>query len=147
MIFFTRDLYNGIQPDSGWERKAMRALQRRITTYDSYLKIIAPFLPASVRRFSRHSLHDCKVKQVFFSKSLVRFTLNAQHAFSLPKPNYELTFEGITSFRGSRKLTGRWWLYDEFHLCSSAPFSFHAMFDDGEIELDASDISFVSKRP
>jgi|GEM_PF-6539587 hypothetical protein len=142
MIFFTRALYEGFQPDSGWERKAMGEWQRRSKAYNECLRIITPLLPVTVHRFCRQDLHDCKVVKAVFGKSFVRFVLDAKHAFSLPHALYELTFKGVSSFRGAKQLSGRWWLYDEFHLCSSSPFCFHVMFDEGEIEIDAAKVSF-----
>jgi hypothetical protein len=146
MIFFTRSLYEGFQPDSGWERKAMREWQRRSKAYNECLRIITPLLPVTVRRFCRQDLHDCKVVKAVFGKSFVRFVLDAKHAFNLPHARYELTFQGVSSFRGAKQLSGRWWLYDEFHLCSSSPFCFSVMFDKGELEIDAAEVSFLKIR-
>lgn len=147
MIFFTRALYEGFQPDSGWERKAMREWQRRSKAYNECLQIITPLLPVTARRFCRQDLHDCKVVKAVFGKSFVRFVLDAKHALSLPHACYELTFRGVSSFRGAKQLSERWWLYDEFHLSSSSPFCFSVMFDEGEIEIGASEVTFQKIKP
>src|SRR5262245_22800671 len=63
MVFFTRKLYVGIQPKSGWERRAERDWHRRADIYAKYLEVISAMLPAPVRRLCKQGLHDGIVRQ------------------------------------------------------------------------------------
>jgi hypothetical protein len=52
MMFFTRQLYQDMQPKSGRERWADREWSRRAKIYEQYEAIIHPLLPPSAVRFS-----------------------------------------------------------------------------------------------
>jgi len=61
MIFFTRQLQDGIQSNSGWTRRADREWKKRVELHERYHAAIAPMLPTSVRRLCRETLHDAVV--------------------------------------------------------------------------------------
>jgi len=64
MVFFPRDLQDGIQDSSGWTRKATRKFNRNIRLYEKYLSLIRPHLPASAIAFIKYSFHDCEVAKI-----------------------------------------------------------------------------------
>ena len=141
MIFKTRKLYEGYQPKSGWERRAHNLWRKNVEIYYKYFELISPFFPASVRKFSKKSLHDGIILESKFTKNKVELILDGSGMIDLsPEYNYKVTFTGVFGRRGATKLQGKWWLYDEFHLSSQAPFSFHVLLTDGELEIDASNI-------
>src|SRR5690349_10408619 len=122
MIFFTRELHQGVQVDSGWERRAERISRERRCIYQKYSALISPLLPTSARRFSKMSLHDGGILRATANKRTIKFWLDGRGLVGLsPHYNYLVTFSGVTGFRGSCPSKGWWWLYDEVHLCSTAP--------------------------
>lgn len=48
-----------------------------------------------------------------------------------------LTFRGVRGRPSVSKLVGEWWLYEEAHLSSNAPFSLHVMFNKVDFEIEA----------
>ena len=142
MIFFTRELYDGIQVNSGWERQAERLWYKRLEIYKKYLALISPMLPPSARRFSKVSLHDGTVFNSSAKKRTIKVWLDGRGLLGpSPHRNYLVTFSGLTRLRGRVPQKNWWWLYDEIHLCSTAPFSIHVFFDKEEIEIDAAEIT------
>lgn len=141
MIFFTRELYQGIQPKSGWERRADNEWHRRAERYARYYEVIAPMLPAAVRRLRKHSLHDGVVRQATFEGGqlvLLVDTTNALGGFG--GREVQLTFRGVANEPRIDTLVGQWWLYEEAHLCSRTRFSLHVLFDDDELEVEADEL-------
>lgn len=63
MVFFTCELFLGIQPESGWESRAEREWNRRADLYAKYAELIAPILPPSVRRLCKEGFHDGVVRE------------------------------------------------------------------------------------
>src|SRR5438128_4162137 len=63
MVFFTRENFLGLQPKSGWERRAEREWRRRADLYARYAEGVAPMLPAAVRRLCNAGLHDGVVRE------------------------------------------------------------------------------------
>ena len=141
MVFFTRKLYLGYQPNSGWERRAEREWARRADIYARYLEVIAPLLPAPVRRLCEHGLHDGVVLEAAFEKSelvIVVDTTNALSAFR--GQQVRLTFRGVRGRPAVSKLVGEWWLYQEAHLRPAGRFSLHVLFGSTEFEVEAEEL-------
>ncbi len=80
MVFFTRELYLGIQPKSGWERRAEREWYRRDDIYTKYYEVISPMLPASVRRLCKQGLHDGVVREATFGGGELVVLVDATNA-------------------------------------------------------------------
>jgi hypothetical protein len=142
MVFFTRELYLGGQPNSGWERRAEREWNRAADDYARYLEVIAPWLPATVWRLCREGLHDGVIRSASHRSGelvLVVDTANALSGFRGRRP-VKLTFRGVRGRVRTSHLPGRWWLYDEAHLRSGGRFSLHVLFDRGELEIDADEL-------
>jgi hypothetical protein len=57
-----------------------------------------------------------------------------------------LTFTGERSRVSLRNLPGRWWLYEEGHPASDGHFALHVMFDRGDVEIVAADLSIRPTR-
>ena len=98
MVFFTRELYLGNQPDSGWERRATREWKRVADDYARYLEVVSPRLPESVRRLCREGLHDGVIRSASHRSGeliLVINTENALSGFRGRRPVW-LTFRGIS---------------------------------------------------
>jgi hypothetical protein len=141
MIFVTRDLYNGIQPDSGWERRAMQEWTRRSEIYGRYYDIINPLLPGTVRRLCKRGLHDARVEFASQSKSKVHLVMDLTHALSSFRGHkVQLTFSGVRRRIATRGLPGQWWLYEEVHLSSRAKYSLHVMLDKSDLAFEADDL-------
>jgi len=61
MIFFTRELHEGYQDNSGWTRSATMKYSRNFRLYKKYFGLIRPFLPSSAIRFSKFGFQDREV--------------------------------------------------------------------------------------
>ena len=141
MIFFTRQLYDGMQPESGWERRARGEWMRRLNIARSYGSVIAPLLPASVVRLCRETLHDAVVESVEQQTGSLVLIMDARRALGgFAGRRIRLTFTGLRRRIPTRGLVGRWWLYEEAHLCSRTKFALHVLFDSTELEIEADEL-------
>jgi len=141
MIFVTRELYNGIQIDSGWERRAERDWVRRSEIYSRYYEVISTLLPSKVQRLCKHGLHDAFVESVSLKGGTLFLLMDAKNALGgFCGRKVGLTFSGIRKRIAVRGLRGQWWLYEEAHLSSKARFSLHVMFDKSDVEIEADDL-------
>jgi len=150
MMFFTRKLYDGVQPDSGWERRAEREWDRRRDTYEKYLALIRPRLPPGARRASRTTLHDGIITSAAMKGTKLRVVVDARGALGSHRGKHvELVFTDVTrsSEFGLARLRGCWWLYEEFHLASDDRFRMDVLFDKGELEIEAADLVVTSTLP
>ena len=150
MIFFTRTLYDGIQDQSGWSRRARRLFQRNLKICRSHLRTISPLLPPSVVRLCSETLHDAVVESVAQEPDTLTFVLDARSALGgFRGRRVQLTFTGIRHRVPTRGLVGDWWLYEEAHLCSRAPFALHVLLAAHELEIEADTlkIRFLPQRP
>src|SRR5262245_980879 len=96
MIFFTRELYLGFQPNSGWERRAENEWYRRMERYREYEKVIFPMLPAAVRRLCRQGLHDGVVTEAGLEDGDLTMEVDATNALSGFRGRLvRLTFRGV----------------------------------------------------
>src|SRR5215475_1708411 len=135
MIFFTRELYLGIQPDSGWERRAENEWYRRAERYERYREVIAPMLPAVVRRLCRQTLHDGVVREAALHGGELRLLVDATSALSgFRGRQVELIFRGVKNSPRVARLVGQWWLYEECHLCARTRFNLQVLFDTDELD-------------
>jgi len=141
MIFFTRELYLGVQPKSGWERKARNEWQRRRDIYHRYYNAIAPMLPAAVRRLCKQTLHDGVIREARLTKQELSILVDATNALGgFRGRQVRLTFRGVKQKPMIAKLAGRWWLYEEAHLSRRAKFNFQVLFDREELEIEADEL-------
>lgn len=142
MVFFTRQLLDGVQDDSGWTRKAGREWRRRTELYRRYVAVITPMLPASVVRLCRETLHDAVVESVHQTSDTFALVMDARGALGgFRGRRVRLVFSGVKRRVPTRGLVGRWWLYEEPHLCSHARFSLHVLFHEDELEIEADELS------
>jgi len=138
MIFITRELYDGVQIDSGWERRAEREWRRREEIYRRYIKVISPMLPATVRRLCTHGIHDAKVESAVQDSDSLCLVLDAGGALGLFRGGrVRLTLSGLRRRVAARDLHHQWWLYEEAHLSSRVRFSLHVMFNKSDVEIEA----------
>lgn len=148
MVFFTRELYEGVQDSSGWSRRATREWDRRSEVYDRYLEVISPFLPTTVRQFSTNWLHDAEVRSASFRSGelvLVLDTSAALGQYRGPRP-LRLTFCGVHGRVRTARLLNQTWLYQETHLRSNGRFSLHVLFDTEELEFEANELLITRDR-
>ena len=116
MIFFTRQLYQDIQPISGWKpRPAEREWNRRYKILCRYEAAIAPLLPLSVAKFLRKSLHDAVIESVSQHSGKLVLIIDARPCASGSYRGYRvrLTLDGVRGRINTRGLVGQWWLYRE----------------------------------
>ncbi|MEK0450955.1 MAG: hypothetical protein RL088_3223 [Verrucomicrobiota bacterium] len=141
MIFFTSQLYDGMQPQSGWERRARRQWMRRWKISREYSALISPLLPAPVVRLARETLHDAVVESVAQHDGSLTLIMDARRALGgFAGRRVQLLFTGVKHRIRTLGLVGRWWLYEEAHLCSRARFSLHVLLDEGELEIEADEL-------
>jgi hypothetical protein len=141
MIFITRKLYDGVQIDSGWERRAEREWKRRDEIYRRYIEAIAPMLPTTVRRLGTQGIHDAKVESVVQEKGSLCFVLDTSGALGAFRGGrVRLIFSGLRRRIPTRGLRGQWWLYEEAHLSHRARFSLHVMFNRSDMEIEADEL-------
>lgn len=141
MIFFTRELFLGIQPGSGRERRADNEWHRRAERYARYYEVISPVLPAAVRRLCKQSLHDGVVREASFEGGELLLLVDTTNALSgFAGREVRLTFRGVANEPRIDKLVGQWWLYEEAHLCSRARFNLQVLFGDDELEVEADEL-------
>lgn len=149
MIFFTRQLYDGYQPGSKWQNRAMKLWDRNGKIYKKYFKLISPLLPKSVIKANDISLHDCRVRSVVCDNDQISFTLDTASAVAL-SPHYTavVSFKGVKNKVPVSKLNGAWWLYDEVHLSHSSRFAYHIFLDriDLEVYADEFSIKFIRNK-
>ena len=138
MVFFTRELQNGVQEDSGWTRRASREWMRRSEIYRRYFETITPMLPTSVVRLCRETLHDAVVESAKQEANTFTMVMDARRALGgFRGRRVRLVFNGIKRRIPTRGLVGGWWLYEEPHLCSRTRFALHVLFHQGELEIEA----------
>ena len=138
MIFFTRELYDGVQDASGWSRRAERLWDRNRPIYQACFDAISPLLPRSVVRLCRHTLHDAVIESVVQESNTLSFIIDARNALGgFRGRRLQLDFSGLRRRIPTRGLVGDWWLYEEAHLSGNAPFSLHVLFHRHEIEIEA----------
>jgi hypothetical protein len=141
MIFFTRELYQGVQPNSGWERRATREWHRAADDYQRYYEVISPRLPATVRRLCGDGLHDSVVRSASHRAGELILVLDLANALSGFRGRVvQLTFRGVPGRIRTSHLVGQWWLYEEAHLRPVGRFSLHVLFDKDELEIDAEEL-------
>jgi hypothetical protein len=141
MIFFTRRLYQGGQPNSGWERRAEREWERLVDIYAAYAAIVRPLLPASIARVARGGPHDAKIMSIEQKDGTLSFVLDCRHALGRFRGGYwNFTFTDVKNRIKTRGLVGDDWLYQEVHLSSRARFALHVLFEKNEIEIEADEL-------
>ncbi len=141
MVFFTRELFLGGQPDSGWERRAAREWNRARDTYTRYLEVISPLLPTSVRRLCADGLHDGVIQSASHRSGELVLVLDMAGAIGrfLGRP-VRLTFRGVGDRLRTSHLADQWWLYEEAHLRPRGRFGLHVLLDKDELEIDAGEL-------
>jgi len=142
MVFFTRELYLGTQPKSGWERRAVHEWERRADIYARYYKVIAPMLPASVRRLCNEGLHDGVVQKASLKDGELVLAVDTTNN---PVGGFRgrqvwLTFRGVRGRPAVARLVGQWWLYEEAHQCSRARFSLQVLLTPTELAVEADEL-------
>ena len=141
MVFFTRELYEGVQPNSGWERRAENEWRRRRQTYTRYAEVVLPLLPAAVRRLCRASLHDVVVLAATAGGGEVTLVVDATNALGgFEGRQVVLTFRGVRGRPAVARLVGDWWLYEEAHLTPRARFGLQVLFHRSELEVEADEL-------
>src|SRR5690349_9934773 len=141
MLFFTRELYDGSQDDSGWARAARSKVERNCKLYKRYFRFIRPYLPPSAGRFDELSFHDAQVVSHDWHDQKLSMVLDTSGTFFVYRSRYaHITFTGIRSRPAGLPRKKDWWIWDEFHLGSRTKFVLHVMFTETEIEIPADEI-------
>jgi hypothetical protein len=154
MIFFTRRLYEGYQPNSNWQKRAYKEWENNRRIYSGYAAIIAPLLPKSVVQLDYSGLHDAvvtSIKQGADDLSIVLDTTDALSRSYLFCKEVSLLFGGVRKKIQTKGLVGKSWIEQEVHLCSRAKFSLHVLFqgrhdDMNEIEIEADSLKIKTQK-
>jgi len=142
MIFYTRELHEGVQDSSGWTRKATIKFHRNIKLYREYFRLIAPYLPKSALQFATFNFHDAELIKVRLEKDRLSFILDTAGCFKAFPDRYAyITFSGVHKLPKPLPKKNEWWVYDEFHLAGRNKFCFHLMFTETDIQISADEIS------
>jgi hypothetical protein len=96
MIFFTREIHEGYQDNSGWTRTATAKAKRNQLLYKKYFRLIQPFLPSTALAFSKLPLHDCELLGCHWQKGKLSMVLDTTGAFTPFARRYlSLGFTGV----------------------------------------------------
>jgi hypothetical protein len=148
MIFLTRDLFDGYQPNSGRERQALREWRRRSAIYSQYLEVIAPMLPRPVVRLCREGLHDAVILAASRRGDELVMAINTTNALTGFRGSAVcLTFRGVRGRPPVTRLVGEWWLYEEAHLSARSGFALHVLFNRTELVIEADELTIAVSRP
>jgi len=138
MIFFTRELYEGYQEESGWTRKATTKAYRNIKLYKKYFRLIRPFLPDSAAKFENLNFHDSQLVDWRCRGGKLELVLDTSGVLvPLPGRYAHVTFQGVRRCPSRVPRKKEWWLYSEFHLGSRSNFCLHVMFTETDVEIAA----------
>lgn len=87
-------------------------------------------------------LHDAVVESIEQDSCTLTLIMDARGAFGgFTGRRVRLLFRGVRHRVPTRGIVGRFWLYEEPHLCSRARFSLHILFNQGEMEIEADELS------
>ena len=99
-------------------------------------------IPPAVLRLCRETTHDAVVESVKQTSGTLTMIMDARGALGgFRGHRVRLHFTGVRGKIKTRGFVGRWWLYQEPHLCGRARFSLHVLLDRGEIEIEADNLS------
>ena len=116
----------------------MHETERRGKIYAKYFDVIAPLLPPAVVRLCKKGLHDGVIQEASLKDHELVLVVDTTNALSGFRGSLvTLTFRGVCGHPAASKLVGEWWLYEEAHLSSNAPFSLHVMFNRIDLEIEA----------
>ncbi len=145
MKYFTRELYESIQPGSGVpEEEADRQWQERSQAYQRHLDAIRARLPAGMQLLAENSLHDgvvLGVKQL--PDGRLRLETDATQNPWGPRGVFTLTFSGVREVEGLETIVGDWWLYEEAHLHPRAAFDFRVLFSQSQFRVVAEEVELA----
>ena len=141
MIFFTRELHEGYQDDSGWTRRATIKYGRNFELYKKYFRLVRPFLPLSAIRFSEFDFHDCEIVECYWRARKFYMVLDTAGALDpFPKRYAHITFTSVHRCPSPLPRKREWWHSSEFHLGSRSKFCLHLMFTQTDLEIPADEI-------
>ena len=141
MIFFPRDLQEGIQDSSGWTRKATRKFNRNLRLYKKYFSLIRPHLPASAIAFSKYSFHDSEVANVQWEAGKLFLILDTEHEeMPFPERYVHLIFASVIKRPKILPKKREWWNLEELHLGTRINFCLHVLFTNSEMEIAADEV-------
>nr|CAA9254943.1 hypothetical protein AVDCRST_MAG63-2221 [uncultured Armatimonadetes bacterium] len=144
MKFFTRELYQSLQPGSGVPyHTANRRWKAASAANQEHQAAIRPRLPESMRAFAETTLHDGRIEQADWpAPEEVRLLIDGSDCPWGPAGRFELVFRGVKSVEGLGDLAGDWWLYEEVDLHPEAAFEFRVLLSESEFRVAADDVEF-----
>jgi hypothetical protein len=137
MIFFTRELFKGIQPPG---YRSEQEWKRRAKIKSAHDEVIRQLLPKSAQKLSATSFHDGEVEAVKQRGTGMTMTVDMRPALGRRGRLMRIILTGVRHPVLTSGLHGQWWLYHEVHLCSRSRFSLHILFTSSELEIEADDI-------
>jgi hypothetical protein len=141
MKYFTRSLYEQLQPGSGIQFEVASAhFNTAATAYQSVADTIKPQLPRGMQRIVETGLHDATIRRAETTPG-GEVVIEADQ-----NPWYTtLTFRGVKITEGINDSIGDRWLYEEAHLHTKATFDFRVLLEKSQFRIIADDLTLEIK--
>lgn len=150
MRYFTRDLVDALQDAGKVElesaeimRSADAAWEQAQDQYWEYIEEVRHLLPPSLRALVDTTFHDSVIERVDQSEAGIELVLDTRRCPAGSYGHARLRFVGVRSASRFQRQVGRTILYEEFYIDpSSGRYEYHILLDQGEIDLQFSELSF-----
>ena len=139
--YFTRSLYEQLQPDSGVPTEvALANWNTAVTAYRSAADTIKSQLPRAVQRLDESSLHDATIQRAETTPDGVVVIEADQNPWYTT-----LTFRGVQIAEGINDIIGDMWLYEEAHFHANATFDFRVLLRKSQFRIIGDDLTLEVK--
>ena len=141
MKYFTREIYEQLQPGSGVPPEVASAnWNTAVMAYRSAEDTIKARFPRGMQRLSENSLHDATIQRAETTPGGEAVIEAAQ------SPWYTtLTFRGAQIVEGINDIVGEIWLHEEAHLHAQAGFDFRVLLRKSEFRIIADEAALDVK--
>lgn len=148
MKFFTRELYNAVQPRSGVDEDlAERMWSESSAAYQRRLAEILPLLSPAAQRLAETTYHDGVVAEVERTgPDRVKIHIDARANPWGPAGEFVLEFTGVRESAGLEEIAGDDWLYEEVDVASQSAFEYRVLLTRSELRIVAENIEISGKR-
>jgi hypothetical protein len=139
--YFTRSLYEQLQPGSGVPPEvALANWSTAVTAYRTVAATIKSQLPRAMQRLDESSLHDATIQRAETTPDGVVVIEADQNPWYTT-----LTFRGVLIAEGINDIIGDRWLHEEAHLHAKAAFDFRVLLEKSQFRIIADDVTLEVK--